>query len=209
MATDDIDRSSRAGAGVVLGAGSLVALAALLPWVDVSTVYGTQIFTGMESPDGQWVLLIGGVIAASGLQRLTRHGAKSWEQVVPSVAALGAGYIGWWHFQYAQNQIGNLSVQYQQYIGTGQVRPTIGIGLYLIVVGGVATILGASTQGQSDRESLNPLPLISFYEGAERFLGYKKEQADLLAWTLGIDPHESYSYEFYIEIRDRFREQGS
>jgi hypothetical protein len=198
MTSEDIDRSSRAGAGVVLGAGSLIALAALLPWVDVSTVYGTQSVTGMESPDGQWVLLIGGVIAASGLQRLTRTGAKSWEQVFPMLAALGAGYIGWWHFQYAQNQI-----------GSGQVRPTIGIGLYLIMASGVAAMIGASTQGQADRESLNPLPLISFYEGAERFLGYTKEQADLLAATLGIDPYESYSYEFYIEIRDRFREQGT
>ncbi|HZD15417.1 MAG TPA: hypothetical protein VE196_09920 [Pseudonocardiaceae bacterium] len=204
MVADEIDHGSRAGAGVILGGGVAITLAALLPWASVSTVTGTQTVVGTDGPDGKSVLLIGGAIAATGLGRLVRKHEPSWVQIFPMLGALWVGYIGWWHIQFAQNKFAEYTAQYPQYVGS-YALPSVGGGLYLILIGAIAALIGASTQAKVDHKSLAPIP---YYIGMHRFLDFTKMQAEEIAGKLHIDTKDSYSPEFFHELRDRWLAQG-
>lgn len=128
---------------LAMGGGGLLVLGSLLPWAQVSSVFVTVSVNGTEG-DGKITVGLGLVVAILGLIAMTNQRAKL--NILAPILGLVAGAIGLLDLLSVNSKFGSIS-------GSDLVHPSIGIGLYLVVLGGILTFV-AALFGVTNKSSL-------------------------------------------------------
>ncbi len=126
------DRRLTSGILALVG-GCLMVLGSLFPWAQVVSVFGTVTVNGTEG-DGKITIVLGLVVAVLGLLAIANRRAKL-HILVPILGLVGGG-IG-------LLDLLNASSKFESVASDGFVHPSIGIGLYLVILGGIATLVAA------------------------------------------------------------------
>ena len=123
-------------AGWILAAGGgLIALGSLMPWVTVSTAFGSVSASGMEG-DGVFTLVAGIVLGVLGV--LYGTGSQTPSMVVKVAAYVVLGVVAWVWFTDIRTVDEALDTSVSE-VATGG----IGIGLWVLIVGVCVALLGA------------------------------------------------------------------
>ena len=132
------DRRLVSGILALVG-GALMVLGSVLPWAQVTSVFGSVSLNGTEG-DGKVTLVLGLVVAVLGLVALANHRAKL-HILVPILGLIGGG-VGLYDLLNVSSKFESVSSEF--------VRPSVGIGLYLVILGGgvalVAALFGATNK---------------------------------------------------------------
>ncbi len=122
-------KTSASGETTMYIAGLVSAIAvvvgALLPWVSVSTAFGTLSVSGTE---GDGVLTIGGAVVAGALLLFGR--GRKWAAVIAAVVGVIVTIIGVYDLANVSSAAADLTTDF--------ARGSAGIGLWLTVVAGIA-----------------------------------------------------------------------
>lgn len=135
--------TNRQPAILTMVGGILVAAGSLLPWATVSSGFGSISLNGIEG-DGKFTLAVGAALTLVGYLRFVGGGSKALLTLLLSIAALGLGLI-----EYAN------ASKVLDAAGSEFARTSIGIGLYLILLGGAVALFGALRRG---RDAAKPAP---------------------------------------------------
>jgi hypothetical protein len=124
---------SKAGPIVMLVGGGLVLLGSFLPWATVTTAFGTISVAGTNG-DGTITLVVGLVIVVLSILELTRtvRLLNIWGGFVGGLVATGIGVLD---YADVNDRIAGVSSDVAQ--------AAVGVGLYAVIAGGVAVIVGA------------------------------------------------------------------
>ena len=114
---------------LTLAGGALVMIGSFLPWVTIMSGFG-QIDLAGTSGDGIFTIGGGAVIALGAFVSLDRPTSGWWFVGLLGLAAAG---FGAWKIVNIAEALDN----------TETIRSSVGYGLYLVVIGGVAAALGA------------------------------------------------------------------
>ncbi len=120
-----------AAVAILLG-GALFAAGSFLPWATASSAFMSVSRSGMEGGDGMITVFLGVVIALLGLTRVQRPGlpGNRLTMVLLGVAAIG---MAWFEGSNIQGKLEAVSSAY--------VVASVGIGIYVMGVGGVLVLL--------------------------------------------------------------------
>jgi len=146
---DDIGAALEAGnrvpgRGLTIAGGALIALGAVLPWVSVWTDYGdTPTESGLAAGDGILFLIVGILIAASGLRVVRDHPrAESVLLVMAGVAVVSLTALEF--FTEIKERVESVSIF---------EHTSVGEGIYMLLVGAAVTALaGLVVAGEAGRE---------------------------------------------------------
>jgi hypothetical protein len=120
------------GPTVTIAGAGLIAVGSLLPWASVSSPFGTVSFAGTEG-DGRITLVLA-VLIGLGAAFLWRRPGPAWIwRVVVGLLAVYVIYIAW-------NDMSNLSDYAAE--ESDLVLGSVGAGLYLVLIGGLAALGG-------------------------------------------------------------------
>lgn len=122
-------------AGVV--GGLTIIIGSLLPWVTVSSGFGSFSAAGTEG-DGQITLALGAITIIVALGKFARAGRTTALNVLLLLCGLVALGI-------AIYDIGNVGSAMSDTVAFA--RGSVGVGLYIVVLGGFVTLFGAAGQG--------------------------------------------------------------
>ena len=135
MGIGDITQSKRSlpvGPTVTIAGAALIAVGSLLPWASVSSAFGTVSFAGTQG-DGRITLVLAALIGL-GAAVLWRRPGPSWIlRVVVGLLAAYVIYIAW-------NDMSNVSEHAAE--ESDLVLGSVGAGLYLVLIGGLAALGG-------------------------------------------------------------------
>jgi hypothetical protein len=124
--------SERQGAMLLLAGGALAAIGSLLPWATVSSGFGSVSINGIEG-DGRFTVVLGGALALLGFLRLGTPPRGN--PIIGFLLAILLGIVGALAYS---NLSGGLADAESEF-----VRASIGIGLYLVLAGAIAGIIGS------------------------------------------------------------------
>ena len=126
-------RLSRASAAIL--GGVAVIIGSLLPWASVATAFGSITVNGTDG-DGVLTLIAGAILAIAGVVKNGAVGKASGQNVLIILASIAAGLIAIYDMSnittVADNPFASVSV---------------GAGLYVVVIGAVIGLFGASGEG--------------------------------------------------------------
>jgi hypothetical protein len=127
----------RTAAIVVIAGGALMAIGSVLPWLTARTGLGTVSVLGTEG-DGVFTLIGGALIALLGLVRLERRPSPAGRFAIVALG-LGGLAIGVLDITATNERLAALNPEL--------VAGSIGAGLYVLLLGSVVSIFGASRMG--------------------------------------------------------------
>lgn len=126
----------------VAGAGALlVVLGSFLPWISVTTIFGTVSVNGIEA-DGQFTLVFGILSGLGILLVIQKPGKRAWGAASFALLTLVISIVDLFN---ASERLVDISSDY--------TVASIGIGLYLVVLGGFLGLAGFSRNSSAPRES--------------------------------------------------------
>lgn len=130
---------------VVLVGGALYAIGSALPWITATAAFvGTITRSGLEGGDGIITIVIGLLIALVGLLSLngSRSAGSKVAQVLLCAVALG---LAVWEVSNVNAKIDDLEA------GELAAIASVGIGLWMMVIGGALALLGALASGRAPK----------------------------------------------------------
>jgi hypothetical protein len=121
--------------GVLVAAGVLIGVGAFMPWVTVSTGFGTVSAAGTQGVDGYIALALGIVVALLGLAGISRRGLPANRLTIWLLGAVvfGLAFVEGMDLERRLQSLGLL----------GDLA-TVGVGIYAIGLGGGLTMAAAS-----------------------------------------------------------------
>jgi hypothetical protein len=148
------------GAILAIAGGALLVIGSFLSWAEISGGGQSQSVTGIDATDG-WVTLVAGLVAiAAGIAAL-RQARRSFALAAGIAGGFGLGF-GLFDAvtmkdgaldSVAEETAAASGVSFQELrtlldvlIDSGQLAISIGIGLYVVIVGGALAIVGAGLQ---------------------------------------------------------------
>lgn len=123
----------RTAALVALAGGIVVAVGSFLPWAQISTGFGSVGLSGTQGGDGYITLVLGGAAALVALLNLEKP-ATSLSRGIIVTAGILATLVGIFDMQNLNERLGE--------VDTSVAIPSIGMGLFLVIGGGIATVVG-------------------------------------------------------------------
>jgi hypothetical protein len=121
--------TQRQAAILTMVGGALVGVGSLLPWATVSSAFGSISVNGIEG-DGVFTLILGGAITLLGF--LAYGGAAP--RMLTFLLAIAALGLGGFELINISSRLGDAGSEF--------VRASVGVGVYLIVAGALAAVLG-------------------------------------------------------------------
>jgi hypothetical protein len=116
---------------LTIAGGVLVAIGSFMPWVTVTTGFGQVDVVGTTG-DGTITLGLGAIIAILAFLNLNR--ASSGARLLLLVLGVASAGLGAFEFTNVTSGIGSTSSDF--------LRASVGYGIYLLVIGGGAAIIG-------------------------------------------------------------------
>lgn len=125
------------GAALVVTGGALGVIGSFLPWIQATAAFvGTISRNGLDGGgDGTITLVAGIVIGLFGIARLARSGSATLARLVGGLAAVAMAGLAILDIGDVSNRVANL--------GSTLATGSVGMGLYVIVIGGVLGTLGS------------------------------------------------------------------
>jgi hypothetical protein len=120
--------TNRQAAILVTVGGLLVAVGSLLPWITLTSGFGSASVAGIEG-DGILTLILGGVIALLGFLAYGGTGPR----FVTFLLSVGALAFGGWELVTLSGKLSS----------TDTARVAVGMGLYIVVGGAVVALIGS------------------------------------------------------------------
>jgi hypothetical protein len=117
---------------VTLVGGGLLLLGSFLPWAQVASLFGTVSVNGTEG-DGKITAAVGVAVALVGLVTVANRKARL-SILAPILGLVGAGA--------GVLDLANVNDKFAS-VSSSLVHPSIGIGLYLVILGGIVTLVAA------------------------------------------------------------------
>lgn len=153
-------RSTPLGPVLAIAGGALLAIGSFLTWAEVSGGGQSEAVSGTEGSDG-WITLVAGVlVVGAGLAAF--KAARRPLAILIVAAGLVGGGVGLYDALTAkENVIAEVAEQsaaasgasvaevravLDQLIDSGQIGISIGIGLYVVIVGGILAVVGGALQ---------------------------------------------------------------
>ena len=121
-----------AGRIIVIIGGILVITGSLLPWTTASNIFNSYEYSGIEG-DGEISVVLGIIMIAAALFRFNRPGSRALIAVFFAVLAFSFGLIELSAVSEDVNEVKNLNPL---------VDASVGLGIYLIIIGGVLGLAG-------------------------------------------------------------------
>lgn len=120
--------------------GGLILLGTFMPWATITSIFGTINKNGIDTPDGIYMLLLGGALIGIGL------GSNSHIHVSKGLRAVGI-IVGALAGMAAIGEAGSISTHIASVGTNAYANATVGGGVYLIVTGAVIAFVGALAAG--------------------------------------------------------------
>lgn len=129
----------RTAALVALVGGAMMAVGSLLPWMTARSGFGTIEVSGLDG-DGIITLVAGAVVALVAFVSLDRPTGMPGKLVIQALGAIGF-LVAVMDGMAANDRIAEMTSEV--------VVASIGAGLYVVGLGGVAAVLGGATMQRS------------------------------------------------------------
>lgn len=146
MSIHEQERKRRANAIAILAGGILITVGTMLPWLIAwQPATGTIVLNGLGNGTGDGVvqLPLGIVLGVFGLASLAGPVSHIAHRVIAVVAVISL-VIGYIDYQYISAKVANQ-------LATG-FSMQMGIGVYAILAGGLAAVIGAARAGRKRQE---------------------------------------------------------
>jgi hypothetical protein len=133
-------KRSRSFLAALTAGGALVILGTFMPWATITTVFGTITKNGIDTPDGVFMLILGGVLIAIGLGAHSHLNVPKGLRVVGIIAGTltGLASIG---------EASSVSTHIASVTSNPYASAPVGGGVYLLVTGAVIAFVGALAAG--------------------------------------------------------------
>jgi hypothetical protein len=133
-------KRSRPFLAALTAGGGLVVLGTFMPWATITTVFGTITKAGIDTPDGVFMLILGGVLIAIGLAAHTHLHVPKGLRVVGIIAGTITGLA-------AIGEATSVSTHLASVTSNPYASAAVGGGVYLLVTGAVIAFFGALAAG--------------------------------------------------------------
>lgn len=120
--------------------GGLVILGTFMPWVTITSVFGTITKAGIDTPDGIFLLLMGGALIGIGLAATSHIHVPKWLRAVGIIVGAFTGMA-------AIGEASSVSTHIASTAGNAYASAAVGGGIYLLVAGSVLAFVGALAAG--------------------------------------------------------------
>jgi hypothetical protein len=135
-----VPKRSRSFLAALATGGGLVVLGTFMPWATVTSVFGTITKSGIETPDGVFLLLLGGALICIGL------GANSHRHVPKGLRIVGI-IVGTLTGLLTIGEASSVSTHIASVGSNAYATAAVGGGIYILVVGAVIAFFGALAAG--------------------------------------------------------------
>jgi hypothetical protein len=147
--------------------GVLLAIGSFLTWAEVSGGGQSESVSGTEGSDG-WITLVAGVLVVAAGVAAFKAVRRPLAMLIIATGLVGAGVGLYDALTAKENVISEVAEQsaaatgasvaevravLDQLIDSGQIGISIGIGLYVVIVGGVLAVVGGALQLSSTRST--------------------------------------------------------
>jgi tryptophan-associated transmembrane protein len=153
-------RPTPLGPILAVAGGALLAIGSFLTWAEVSGGGQSESVTGTEGSDG-WITLVAGVLVVAAGVAAFKAVRRPLAILIVAMGLVGGGVGLYDALTAKENVISEVAEQsaastgasvaevravLDQLIDSGQIGISIGIGLYVVIVGGVLAVVGGALQ---------------------------------------------------------------